>query len=177
MPGIGTLSLVTSPADLDFVNSRIKAPQPAIHFTPVHQNIFNEFSAVSELVIKKLDETGVVELENVGTFIRNNDGKIRFEPTRLSPVFVQPVTAERVIRQHAEHNILVGDRETTSGTMSEYLAGSDVKKDRWWIWAVAIAVVAIGLIVFNIVQNPSAPLGNNHIYDVKSMDTLHVSVQ
>lgn len=166
LPGIGQLILVTLPAEIDFLNTQIKAPQQSIVFAPAskNENVFNEFSAISELMKKKLDEEGLVAILGIGTFSQDITGTIHFEPVDLDPLFSQPVTAIRVIRQDAQHNILVGDKNTNNMEMTEMLNEEHpaIPPDRWWIWALALAIVAIGLLLFYYYQNGWHFLGNSN---------------
>jgi hypothetical protein len=66
----------------------------------------------------------------------------------LPAAFLQPVKAERVIHPEAEHQILVGDKETTNTLMTEYFSEEvHVKKNRWWIWAIILCLVALIIIL------------------------------
>lgn len=82
LPGIGSLSLVKRPAQTDFVNGQIKAPIEEILFTPAKNGkpVFNEFSAISELMIRKMDEEGEVALAGIGIFVKKETGLINFFP-------------------------------------------------------------------------------------------------
>ncbi|MFT3679354.1 MAG: hypothetical protein QM791_03725 [Ferruginibacter sp.] len=163
LPGIGDLTLVTHPAETDFVNTAIKAPREEFTFTPVANGriVFNEFSAISELMKRKLEEDGTVELTGIGIFSKEpSDDTIRFSPLKLDPVFYPPVTAERVIRQDAEHAILVGDKETTNTAMSDFYSEKEKVKDRWWIWALVLGGIAIGAIAYYLSQYGVNSFGN-----------------
>jgi len=61
----------------------------------------------------------------------------------LPAAFLQPVKAVRVIHPEAEHQILVGDKETTNTVMNEYFSEVPVKKSRWWIWAIVLGIAAL----------------------------------
>ncbi|MBL0146223.1 MAG: hypothetical protein IPP48_11050 [Chitinophagaceae bacterium] len=64
--------------------------------------------------------------------------------------------AERVIHEAAEHNMLVGDKETTTTQMTEYYADTSVVKDRWWIWTIILGFGGIAAILFYyFVLNPA----------------------
>ena len=135
-----------------------------IDFTPKSgdENMYNEFSAISELMRKKLDEEGSIKLAGIGDFYKESDGSIRFEPILLNSVFVQPVSAVRIIRQDAEHNMLVGDKKTTNVEMTEYLneEASVVSPDRWYIWAIVLGLIGVGVLAMYVYQNDWNLLGN-----------------
>lgn len=163
LPGIGTLSIVTSKAEPDFVNSRLCAPVPSIIFSASqdNENVFNEFSALSELIKKDLDEKGSVTIQSVGNFIKNEDGIIDFIPQQINKLFTPAVITERVIRKATEHGILVGDKETTNIEMSEYFVEENEEpSDNWWIWAIILGVVGAGIVGYYIWEKGFNLLGN-----------------
>ena len=84
----------------------------------------------------------------MGSFFVDASGKINFKQQELPAAFTQPVFAERVIHPDAEHQILVGDKETTNTVMTELLAPKSATKDRWWIWAIVLGLIGIATIVF-----------------------------
>ena len=166
LPGIGTLTVITSSAETDLGKSLIKAPVPSIVFSAAQEeeNIFNEFTALSELIKKDLDEKGMVTLKGVGDFLKNKEGSIDFLPQPLHLRFTPPVVAERIIRQHAEHAMLVGDKETTNKVMSEYFVEDEAEEkpttSRWWIWAIVLGVIGAAILALYILQNGFNLLGN-----------------
>lgn len=163
LPGIGQLTLTTTPAEIDFSNKQIVAPFQSIVFVPIsgNENVYNEFSAISELMKKNLDEEGSINLAGIGHFYKETNGTIRFEQVVLNPVFLQPVSAVRTIRQDAEHNMLVGDKKTTNVEMTEFLNEEDpIPPDRWWIWAIVLGLIGIGLLTVYFTQNGWSLLGN-----------------
>lgn len=156
MPGIGTLEVVTQPAEYDFSKQRITAPKQRILFinAAASDHIFNEFSAISQLMKEKLRSEGVVEIAGLGSFIRDDDGSLAFESVEIDASLFQPVTAERVIHKDAEHAILVGDKETTNTEMTEYYTeDTSEPKDQWWIYAIVLAAAAIAAIGYYISQH------------------------
>jgi hypothetical protein len=87
-----------------------------------------------------------VKWEGVGVLRKNGSGDILLESAH-APIFSQQaIPAIRVNRQDAQHTLLVGDRERTSGEMTEWRReeGSRRTKFPWWIIAVILA--AIGLV-------------------------------
>lgn len=172
LPGLGTLSIHTSSAESEFTNQQILAPQPVIEFSGKETNAADLLQYIATKTnMQSHEAAGALEhycsdlkneisknawakLEGIGNFIVDNNGKIIFEQLALPPFFIQPVFAERVIHPKAEHNILVGDKETTNTMMTEYFNDeSPVAKSRWWIGAVVLGV--IGLILLFIYFNGS----------------------
>lgn len=166
LPGIGTLVMVPHAAETDFVNGRIKAPFETIEFIAAGQdeNLFNEFSAMSELLKKNLDESGSFLLNGIGTFTKINNAEIQFTAIGIEPVFTQPIEVERVIRQDASHAILVGDQQTTTVEMTGFYSEQPTNNDRWWIWAIVLAAVGIGALIVYFYLGGTISLGNSNYY-------------
>jgi hypothetical protein len=166
LPGFGTLFIKQGNAESDFLNKAIKGPQSSITFEAQENDASNllDFIALknSYTVMEAIDMLGQfcnnlksatllnkpVTLSGVGDFFTDNSGNINFKPKLLPLAFAQPVNAERVIHPQAEHQILVGDKETTNTLMTEYFSDVPVKKNRWWIWAILLLI--IGLITVSI---------------------------
>ena len=51
-----------------------------------------------------------------------------------------------MVHPDSEHAILVGDKESTNTAMTEYYNEELAPKDRWWIGALVVAAIAIGII-------------------------------
>ncbi len=69
-----------------------------------------------------------------------------------APAFSQqPVPAIRINRQDAQHTLLVGDRERTSGEMTEWRkeGGARRVKFPWWIIAVILAVIGLAVLAWH----------------------------
>jgi hypothetical protein len=180
LPGIGKLTLVTTPAETDFMNSRINAPVQTIFFSNEDKNasIFNELSAVSEHLKMMLDAKGTVLLKGIGTFSKDDNDSIHFMPLQIDAALSNPVHVERVVHQHAEHTMLVGDKETTNVVMTEYFSDIPVQKSRWWIGALIIAAVAIILLIVHIAQNDDSKFSGNIIsIQPGSADSTYHSVK
>ncbi len=161
LPGIGKLSLVTYPAASDFSNKQIVAPVQEIVFTPsVDEKLFNEFSAISELMKKKLDEEGEVDLAGIGVFTKSKEGDIKFTPIQLDENIQVPVSAVRVIREHAQHAMLVGDKETTNTQMTELLNEEAPAKDKWWILAIVLGAAGLLALIIYLYQHGINAFGN-----------------
>jgi hypothetical protein len=166
LPGIGTLYVKNRLAVTNVAEALINAPEPFISFSPANENddnIFNEFTALSELIRKDIDEKGIVTLKGVGDFVKKENGAIDFVPSHIHPLFMPDVTAIRVIRQNAEHAILVGDRETTNTQMSGYFVSEEgvaPATDRWWVWAIVLGAVGLAVIGLYLSQNGFNLFGN-----------------
>lgn len=166
LPGIGTLVMIPHSAVTDFVNGRIKSPFETIDFIPEHKGdkVFNEFSAMSELLQKNLDVNKSAFLAGIGTFTKVREGEIKFVPVSIDPVFTSPVPVKRVIRQDAAHAILVGDQQTTNVEMTEFFTEKQLVKDNWWIWATILAMLGLGVLLFYYSQYGLKGIGNVTIF-------------
>lgn len=162
LPGIGTIALCQNSAMLDFSNKQFTAP--SFYFTIESRNdmpskkLFDwlsfsigitEWDAIKSVndfsfaLKKKLSENGEVNWENVGVIRRDNNGDLKLEMQKILLQSEQPVTAQKVIREKAEHTVLVGEKEKTSVEMEEYFAVSPVKKNYSWLIAVILTVLAV----------------------------------
>lgn len=54
----------------------------------------------------------------------------------------------RVTRQDAQHSLVVGDRERTSGEMNDWLQDKARRRRRlsWWVIAVVLAVLGLAFL-------------------------------
>lgn len=158
IPGIGTFLLERKPADIDFVNKMANPPAYtiALHHgnTTPSKNVFNWLSStlnISErdaltqfndfaLDIKDKVLAGErLQWSGIGTLSKGMAGEIRFEAALKDLKAGQPVPAIKVIREHAEHSVRVGEQEKTSSEMVEMLAPAwEQKKVQWW----GIALIA-----------------------------------
>lgn len=179
LPGLGTFSILNSSARADFTNKLIQAPHPTVDFVQVETNpgaiteyisrstSLNMHDAAEALKdychgLKELiDEGNTVSLAQVGSFSVNENGKIIFKPEDLPSAFLQTVVAERVIHPEAEHQMLVGDKETTNKAMSELFATKTEVKGRWWIWAIVLGAIGLLLMLFYFSQTSDGSFFGN----------------
>jgi hypothetical protein len=179
LPGLGTLSVVTGKAELDFLNTTIKAPAPRIVFEAKEadgSNLLEYIAAKTDSTVMQTIErlahfcnslkaatiaNHPATLDGVGNFFTDSSGKINFKSTQLPAALLPPAKAERVVHPQAEHQILVGDKETTNTLMTEYYNEVPAVKSRWWIWAVALAAIAaIGILIYLNSDSASSMFGN-----------------
>ena len=91
----------------------------------------------------------------MGELKKDVEGNIAFESKLETPFFWEPVPAKQVIRPDAQHVILVGDRERTNVEMNEWLQQPFIltKKKSWWIYALILSILALGVLLFHFVNN------------------------
>lgn len=158
--GWGTMQLVSESAQVDFTNRKVNAPAVSIlfHETVTTDNSFENW-LTQELNISYHDAVNAVKsfvqtfqkaISNTplqwngwGSFETINN-KIIFKPA--FNVFPAAVTAERVIRKGAEHQIRVGEDERTNTQMEEWLHGSTVKQKYLW-WMAGLVLLGFGIIL------------------------------
>ncbi|MFM6925467.1 MAG: hypothetical protein ACKOU7_08195 [Ferruginibacter sp.] len=179
LPGLGTLSITSSAAVSDFTNKIFTAPKPELHFVQTETDTTGllNYLTVSTGTDKEtatdaitrfcsdlkqqINDEAEAYLNNIGIFFTDASGTVNFKQEELPAAFMQPVFAERVIHPDAEHQILVGDKETTNTVMTELLAPKDETKDRWWIWAIVLGVLGLlALFIYFTEFNGIYPFGN-----------------
>ena len=179
LPGLGTLSVLNSGAEADFTNKAIAAPKSFIQFNNTETDtaglldylvsttggdkyeVTEALDHFCDNLRNKMTQQPDVQLDNVGSFFVDASGKINFKQQELPTSFLQPVFAERVIHPDTEHQILVGDKETTNTVMTGYFNETPVVKDRWWIWAIVLGSIGlIALVIYFTELNGASPFGN-----------------
>jgi hypothetical protein len=162
VPGIGTFLLQRNPAVVDFPNKKINPPSYAVamqqggqlpgksFFSWLGKTIsvtdreaifrFNDFAFDMK---KQLVNGDVITWNKVGTLSKGLGGDVKFLPLVDVVTLEKSITAEKIIRQRAEHMVRVGEDEKTSAEMTEMLNQPEEKKSYWWAYALAIALAGI----------------------------------
>jgi hypothetical protein len=167
IPGLGTIYLETLPSDVDVADRTMLPPTYRFRFDKyfdapdkeffsylaTHRNIldyeaikwYNEFSFELRNRIRAEDQ---VSWDGVGILRKDGSGNVLFESVRAPAFFLQPTPAVRVNRLDAQHTLLVGDRERTSGEMNEWLQEEGTGKRRlsWWVIALILAVAGLAVL-------------------------------
>lgn len=173
IPGLGTIFLEREPANTD-INSKNFLPatyhfrfdkyfdapdKDFFSYLAAEKNIpdyeaikwYSEFSYDLRNKIR-LDEN--VHWDNVGVLKKDDTGNIVFETARENFAFLKPVGANIITRKDTQHHLLVGDKEITNTEVEELIHPNEVvKKERWWIYALILAVAAIIALVFHFSSN------------------------
>ncbi len=163
IPGLGTLHMERLPARTDFVNARILSPLYRFRFDqyfdapdkdlfgylsrrlgiPDFEAIkwYNEFAYSLRSRIRNGEGAA---WPGLGRFVADEKGELSFETEKPSFALPEPVNATRILREHTEHSILVGDREVIVTDLTER---SDeavfVERGSWWIYALILAAIAL----------------------------------
>ena len=162
LPGIGTISLCQSSAQLDFTNRQVGPP--SFYFTIDPRNdqpsrkLFDwlsssqgmsEWDAIKSIndfsfdLKSRLSESGKVNWDKLGVIRRDNNGDLKFDQQNVSAGGQRPVPAEKVIRVKAEHTVLVGEQEKTSVQMEEFFAEHPARKNYSWIVAAVLIILSV----------------------------------
>jgi hypothetical protein len=171
IPELGTIELVQQPATLDIANKLIYPPYYKAVFSEkqdgaVHQMLYLQATmgtdaAVAEKLrllgteMKRKMQQQSFTWTGIGTFEYNAD-KINFRPQELSSL-LQPVPAHKVLREHVQHSVLVGDQMVLSdGTVEQHAAAKrarDLTITIGWI----VALLAMAFIVYYLYQHGFIP--------------------
>lgn len=183
LPGIGTFSAERKPADIDFASKQVIAPSYSFtlhkdyNSTP-SKRLFSWLAStlnISELdsVIRfnnfvfdlrdKLAAGNKLEWKHLGVLSKGLSGEIIFEPGEITEI-ESPVPAVKVLREKADHTVMVGEYERTSEEMRDALSHVKEKRSYWKVAALVIAVIAIAFIgyYFSTHGMNTSSAGNQH---------------
>lgn len=171
LPGIGTLLLERKPAESDFVNKQINPPSYSVVFQAVSDSpslkffkwlgaafLISDHAAIirfNDFVFdlkKQINDGNKINWEGLGTLNKGLAGEVKFTPAAIS-VIENPITAEKVIREKAEHFVRVGEDERTSVEMTELLSKTEVKKSSWFLFAIAAVLLSLMFIGWHLSEN------------------------
>ena len=138
LKNVGTFSVEELPARLDFPNRLLHAPEQILHFHTKwsddepfeqwlqkhaglsQQEIKEQFQNLSVDFQRTLSANNELVWNGIGRFFRNEQQVILFTPS-FETLKRAPLSAEKVIRKHAQHSLRVGDQEKTNLEMEELL--------------------------------------------------------
>jgi hypothetical protein len=161
VPGIGTFLLEKKPAVVNFPDKEIKSPVYSVSLHTVENAPGKSFfSALGRLLHTGERETiirfnnfifdlkdqvlngGRVKWKGVGEFSRTLSGEVKFLPEDEHTA-EYPVSAEKVLRERADHMVRVGEDEKTSSEMTEILNQTEEKKSHWWVMAMILGIMSV----------------------------------
>lgn len=171
LPGIGRLEKKYHPARYSIADKAFDPPREEILLQPERNGfpaqemigqMARRLNLTEEEVFERLQQYGgslvaglsagqEVSWSPLGSFSLN--GKhVLFQPGDQGlPVF-ESLPAERVTRENYYHEMVVGEKETNTREMNEWLNRPREKADRWWIWPLLVSAAAIGLIIWKFVS-------------------------
>ncbi|MEO6488666.1 MAG: hypothetical protein ABIO04_01905 [Ferruginibacter sp.] len=193
---LGTLEIVDSSAVASLAERMIYAPLISIRFvnTAMPADHFINFIANNKKVTKNaatlllkeycvtlrnMDAYGETKFLTAGKFYVNEDGQLVFKPADTPGEFLPVVYAERVIHTDASHSMTVGDKETTSAEMTAYYSENDLaSRDKWWIPALIIFLIAAIAIGYFFNADPGAnTFGNRQKIQIKPDSATYKPVE
>ena len=194
LPYIGTFYHQWTSSKLDVVNKQILPPGRELIFHESSDsdagNLVNFISRKQHIQLseakmelekycnywkEKLNRGCTLNFETLGLLRKNEEGLIYFQ-TERSNQFWQPVSAERVLHENAEHTVLVGDKETTSTLMNEYYKEEiQVTKRTWVAGAIILAVIALIVLFFSFYNRKISvsTIGNQNHLNIESAGETH----
>jgi len=166
LPGIGSLQIHAGSAKIHHANKSIIGPKPEIRLVNKEENatsflhyLIRKLNLNEQVVITMvgdfcakinyLEMGEELPLANAGYFIRTKEGALRFHSAVVPVSFFPEMPLERIIQPGTIHQVRVGDTETTSDVMTEYLNEAPAsKKFTWWMAALLLLSLSIALIIF-----------------------------
>jgi hypothetical protein len=186
LPALGVLEINDANAVAQYREGKIEAPLPSIKLLDATMPVddFIKFIASNKNIsieeannlltgycrkLQNMDAYGETKLPHAGKFYVNADGNLVFKTIDLPRIFSPDLVAERIIHPSVAHTMVVGDKETTTTEMAAYYSETDAPaKDRWWIWALAVIVIAGALVLLHLNDNGTAnPAGNSSPIEIK----------
>jgi hypothetical protein len=169
VPGLGTIFMESQPATIDTSTRSILPPAYRFRFDKFFDSpdkeLFAYLSAEQHIsdyealrqyndfaysLRDRLNYYREAPWEGLGVLKKDDTGDIHFETSVSNPFFLQPVPAEKVVRAHARHMLLVGDRERSSNEMNDWFAEEPVHGNRlWWLAALLVGIAATFIILFH----------------------------
>lgn len=182
LPGVGNFRITTTPASLDVADKKMFPPTDEIVYTErtdkisdelinyiAHKKNIEQAEAKEQIknwcrnIKEKLHIGEEINFASIGSLQKIPSGSISFQKQEYFSFF-EPVTADRIIHKDAEHAVLVGDRETTSSAMNQYLQeDQEIKNSSWKIAAIVLLIIALSLLFFHFYSGSSTnnPTGNH----------------
>lgn len=180
LPGIGYLKLSAKPAAIHFGNKEIAAPTPEVLLldkkidpkdlvaTVAATNNVSNDDALAALknycsTLKLISKKERVLLGSFGSFEVSEEGKLVFHSNAINNHFLPNLPLEKIIRQNAEHTMLVGNTETTNTQMEEYYQeneGSSFSKN--WMAIIIIALLATTACIYYFANTNENRFGGNN---------------
>jgi hypothetical protein len=162
IPGIGTFQVERKPADIDFIGKVVNPPAytVALHHgnTTASKKVFGWLSDVFNISERdalsrfndfafelrdKVMAGDKLQWDGVGVLSKGMAGEIRFDASLRGMTIGEPVPANKVIRENAQHTVRVGEDQKTSAEMMERLVPTEEKRSYWWAAALIIGLLAL----------------------------------
>lgn len=174
LPGIGKISIAHRNAVCDLASKELLPPENILqfdestsgditsiaNFISLNDDCSTEvasarFKSWTDNLRQRLNHKEEVLLPFLGKLVKDANGSISFR-SKSSLNVLKAVQAERVVHEAATHNVIVGDKVSSSADIQQLLVNTAVgEKDRFWIPAVIIFSVALLIIILYFVFNGS----------------------
>jgi nucleoid DNA-binding protein len=160
IPGVGNFKILRHSASLQ--HSAIHPPSSEIIFEPgtaladknfyhfiALENNSTDVDAVRKLqdfayqLKKEINSNAFVELKGLGVLSKNSIGEIIFKPASSAQNYLPVLNLQDVLHRSEDTFVTSSEEESAIETEEEV-----IKKDRWWIWATVLAVLAIAAIAY-----------------------------
>jgi len=161
VPGIGTFLLERKSAEVDFPNKKINPPSYSISMQPgshlpgrdffswlahaldiTDREAIFRFNDFAFEMKKQVSEGMDINWNAVGSIKKGQGADVKFTPFASAVILEKSIIAEKVIREKPEHMVRVGEDQKTSVEMTEMLSHKEKKKEFWWAFALAVALLA-----------------------------------
>ena len=114
-----------------------------------NESFMEELFSFGEKLKRKI-QSSPFHWKGFGT-LRFSSNELLFEPDKMELEGLQPVPAQKVLRENVQHNVLVGDQEMTSQQVTDVLNRVESKRPWFMVlgWIVFIlAVIAIIILLY-----------------------------
>ena len=174
VPGLGTFLLERRPAEADIPNRVILAPTYRVNYKPevepIPKHFFSwlahilnvtdreaqiRFDSFGSKLIGDAKQGKIVKWQGVGEIRRKNE-QFLFTPQVLT--VEQPVPSIKVIRQHAEHQVRVGEDVRSSGEMTRMLKPETSRRGYPLLIPVLLLILSIAFIAWYFITNGVTPI-------------------
>ncbi|HEY0354580.1 MAG TPA: hypothetical protein VGC29_00170 [Flavisolibacter sp.] len=167
IPHIGTFELVSLPPSHDIADHVFTPPfyitkhsrsekiseHQAFFFAAsshsTRDKVENEISDFGEQLKIRVSR-GPFQWNGLGT-LRIQSSEILFEPSTIELPSLNPVPAQKVFRENARHQVLVGDREVTSDPQGTSIAKTGEKMPLYLVigWILfGLAIITIAMLLY-----------------------------
>ncbi|MCZ2458895.1 MAG: hypothetical protein LC128_04640 [Chitinophagales bacterium] len=171
IPGIGNFMVSRKPANCDFPEKKAYPPSYSISLEKesgiTSKNLFFALSESMNIsdrdavikfndfafdLKKRITEGEEVLWKGVGTFFLKDDGSFSLTPEEAKEM-EEPVVAEKILHENAEHTILVGEKERSSVEMTQFFSQPEAVNTRWWLAPLIVGLIIFLLLFFQFINN------------------------
>lgn len=167
LPGIGFFKVVDAPARFDHSSGMVHAPSSTIHFTDnptvADRHFFDfvaqqlnaeqtecvrQFHHFTHLLSQEVNTKKLLALPGIGLLTKSNNGVLQFQPVSLYGDYFPAISFNNGTAVH--HQVTIKTEEPANelyATEAQEIV-EQTRKNRWWIAALALAVLSIVAIIW-----------------------------